>query len=124
MRFLLASGIVALPTLEDLEAAPVAWERLVVECWRFLRAGGALSPADWATLTEPEKAAMSEAARRHLAEKAAIAGRAAQSLDDAAAVAAVADGGQAEKEIALKRATAEAVAAAMSEPAVPAGGRS
>lgn len=61
---------------------------------RFLRAGGALSPADWLGLSRDERAAFVAAGDRVQAERAGVTGAAASGLPGLLAVTGALDGGR------------------------------
>jgi len=115
VKFLVASGVVVVPTTEDLRAAldddgrPVAWLRLVRECLDFLRAGGRLSAAEWADLTAVERDALVVAARARDGEVAAVAARVEADPTAALAMGAGADDGEALERAVMREATAEAL---------------
>lgn len=102
MNLLQATGMVRPPTSDDLEGA--AWERLVAEAVAFRRGGGVVSLADWRDLEQCEREALVEAYRVVESERAAAIGYATMGIDAAAAVAAPADGGEAQKGLAMDRA--------------------
>lgn len=107
MNLLRATGMLAAPS--DTDLAGVAWDRLVEEATAFRRAGGVVSLRDWAELERCERAALIEAYRVVESERAAAIGFASQGVDAAASVAAPADGGDAQKGIAMDRALASLV---------------
>ena len=119
MNLLRATGILSTPT--DAEMAGAPWERLVAEAVAFRRAGGVVSLRDWAELQSCEREALVEAYRVVESERAAAIGYATQGIDQAAAVAAPADGGEAGKDLAMGRAL-RAVVARTQAGSVPAEG--
>lgn len=118
MRLLLAAGIVAIPTVEEVQASEVAWRRLVVEAVRFLRVG-ALTLSDWERMTTVEREALGDAAEIVASERAALTGLASQSTEAAMRVGARSDGGASLAEALVQRAAADIAARAPGEPSVP-----
>lgn len=119
MRLLIASGIVQPPTIDDVQADPHLWERLVLEACRFLRAGGSLTPDAWALFTPVERVALDHATKILATESATLHGIASQGLAAAAEVAAGSDQGALRSRMAMARAASQAAAAVMNE--APAG---
>lgn len=120
MNLLRATGILVPPTDADMAGAP--WERLVAEAVAFRRGGGVVSLRDWAELQSCEREALVEAYRVVMSEQAAAIGYATLGVDAAAAVAAPADGGEAQKDLAMSRALRAVVDRAQGSSA-PAEGR-
>lgn len=120
MNLLQATGMVRAPTADDIEGA--AWDRLVAEAIAFRRAGGVVSLGDWRDLEQCERDALVEAYRVVESERAAAIGMASWGPEAAAAVAAPADGGEAQKGMAMDRALKAVVSRAQAG-SVPAEGQ-
>lgn len=115
MKFLVASGVVVIPTTQELletldgDGRPAVWLRLVREALDFLRAGGRLSASDWAELADVEKDAFVAASRARDGEVALAAARVAEDPAAALAMGASADGGEALKLATMRAATSNAL---------------
>ena len=116
MNLLKASGLLVVPTADEVRAAG-AWDRLVDAATAFLRVGS-VSASEWAALEPVERAALTEAAEVVLAERAAAHGYAAQSTEAALVVGARADDGKtlAQRKLARKMIKAKWEQAAKNKP--------
>ena len=107
---LLAAKILVAPTSEEIKANPEAWERLLVEAVRFVRAGGRVDLAGWAGLHDAEREALIVAREVVATERALATGLAAQGPFQAADVAARVDGGEARRRLLLEVAAGRVLA--------------
>ena len=94
MRLLLASGLLKIPSNEEIEKNKTAMEMLLQAAERFLRGGGTYDLTDWKDMLPCERGALVTAREKIEAERAALAGLAAQDLQGAVAVFSKADGGK------------------------------
>lgn len=111
----ISSGVVALPSVEAIQAEDRVVAAMILEARAFLGAGGVLSWRDWREMDDSERAAFVEAGKTLAAERAAQTGIASQSLAGAIQVGSEADGGEAAKHLGMEAALQTVVAAARGE---------
>ena len=109
MKLLLASGILKVPTNDQIQADEKSMAALLAAAERYLRAGGTITVEEWADFLPCEQGALVEAQKKIDAERCAMTGLASMSMEGALAVFSGADGGDARREMILQEALGKLV---------------
>ena len=109
MKLLLASGILKVPTNDQIQADEKSMAALLAAAERYLLGGGKTDLEEWGTLLPCEQGALVTAQKKIDAERCAMTGLAGMSMEGALAVFSGADGGDARREMILQEALGKLV---------------